>query len=323
MAANVRTNVYQDITDAILADLERGCAPWAQPWDSAAGALPRNASTQRAYSGINILTLWSAVAKRKFTGHNWLTFRQALALGGAVRKGERGVTVVYADRFTPEVLRERARETEDAAQSIPFLKRFTLFNTDRCEWLTLDPPAPPPSPEAMVPAADAILAATRADIRIGGGEAFYHPVLAYVQVPPAHSYFEPINWYRTVFHELGHNAVARIMPHDRRSAKQIRFNAEAIEGVDYSLKELTEVWLATNDQDRRMVEENQLGVSSPAFEPEPYKESMTKCGADALLGAFGYRNGRVAWARRRRPLCRGEQTDLPYLDGKSPARLCN
>ena len=208
MAANVRTNVYQDITDAILADLERGCAPWAQPWDSAAGALPltlpRNASTQRAYSGINILTLWSAVAKRKFTGHNWLTFRQALALGGAVRKGERGVTVVYADRFTPEVLRERARETGDAAQSIPFLKRFTLFNTDQCEGLMLDPPAPPPSPEAIVPAADAIIAATRADIRIGGGEAFYHPVLDYVQVPPVHSYFEPINWYRTVFHELGH-----------------------------------------------------------------------------------------------------------------------
>ncbi len=210
MAANDRTNVYQDITDAILADLERGCAPWAQPWDSAAGAvpltLPRNASTQRAYSGINILTLWTAVTKRKFTGHNWLTFRQALALGGAVRKGERGVTVVYADCFTPEVLRERARETGDAAQSIPFLKRFTLFNTDQCEGLTLDPPAPPPSPDAIVPAADAIIAATRADIRIGGGEAFYHPVLDYVQIPSAHSYFEPINWYRTVFHELGHHS---------------------------------------------------------------------------------------------------------------------
>ena len=78
MAQTDRTNVYQDITDVIIADLERGCVPWAQPWDSAAGAvpltIPRNASTKRSYSGINILTLWSAVAKRKFTGHNWLTF---------------------------------------------------------------------------------------------------------------------------------------------------------------------------------------------------------------------------------------------------------
>ena len=208
MAQNDRTNVYQDITDAIIADLERGCAPWAQPWDSAAGAvplaIPRNASTLRPYSGINILTLWSAVAKRKFTGHNWLTVRQALAVGGNVRKGERGVTVVYADRFTPEAARERARETGEAVASIPFLKRFTLFNADQCEGLPVDPQAPAPSPEMIIPAADAVIAATGADIRIGGGEAFFHPVFDYIQVPPAHSYFEPINWYRTVFHELGH-----------------------------------------------------------------------------------------------------------------------
>src|SRR5271169_6335833 len=72
MAQNDRANVYQDITNAIIADLERGCVPWAQPWDAAAGAvpftIPHNASTLRPYSGINILTLWSAVAKRKFTG---------------------------------------------------------------------------------------------------------------------------------------------------------------------------------------------------------------------------------------------------------------
>lgn len=208
MAQTDRANVYQEITDAIIADLERGCAPWAQPWDSAAGAvpftIPCNASTKRPYSGINILTLWSAAAKRKFTGHSWLTFRQALAVGGNVRKGEHGVTVVYADRFTPDAERERARETGYAAGSIPFLKRFTLFNSDQCEGLPADPTAPPPSTETIVPAADAVIAATGADIRFGGGEAFYHPRLDYVQVPPAHAYFEPINWFRTVFHELGH-----------------------------------------------------------------------------------------------------------------------
>jgi antirestriction protein ArdC len=207
MAQNDRTNLYQDITDAIVADLERGCAPWAQPWDFAAAAvpfaIPRNASTQRPYSGINILTLWSAVAKRKFSGHNWLTFRQALAIGGNVRKGERGVTVVYADRFTPDAMRERARETGDAVASIPFLKRFTLFNADQCEGLPCDPSAPSPAPEAILPAAESVIAATGADIRIGGSEAFYHPGLDYVQVPPANAYFEPINWFRTAFHELG------------------------------------------------------------------------------------------------------------------------
>ncbi len=45
---------------------------------------------------------------------------------------------------------------------------------------------------------------------------------------------------------------------------------DAVEGVDYNLKELTEVWEATNDEDRRVVEENQKGILSPAYEPGPY-----------------------------------------------------
>ena len=121
MAGNDRTNVYQDITDSIIADLERGCVPWAPPWDSKAATapftIPCNASTRRQYSGINVLTLWAAVTKRKFTGHSWLTFRQALAAGGCVRKGEHGVTVVYADRFTPDAERQRARETGESPRA--------------------------------------------------------------------------------------------------------------------------------------------------------------------------------------------------------------
>jgi Rieske 2Fe-2S family protein len=45
---------------------------------------------------------------------------------------------------------------------------------------------------------------------------------------------------------------------------------DAVEGVDYDLKTLTEVWLATNDEDRQVVEENQKGILSPAYEPGPY-----------------------------------------------------
>ncbi len=47
-------------------------------------------------------------------------------------------------------------------------------------------------------------------------------------------------------------------------------NKDAVEGVDYDLKRLTEVWMATNESDRRVCQENQLGVNSPAYEPAPY-----------------------------------------------------
>jgi antirestriction protein ArdC len=76
--------LYQEITDKIIAELEQGRLPWVQPWAgvSAPLGLPRNAATGRAYSGINILILWCAVAERGFTGQTWLTLRQALKLGG-------------------------------------------------------------------------------------------------------------------------------------------------------------------------------------------------------------------------------------------------
>ena len=90
-SAPERTDLYQDITDRIIIQLEQGRVPWVQPWDSAAAALdlPVNASTRARYSGINILILWSAMIERGFTTNRFLTFRQALELGGNVRKGAR------------------------------------------------------------------------------------------------------------------------------------------------------------------------------------------------------------------------------------------
>ncbi|NDW06507.1 ArdC family protein [Jiella pacifica] len=205
-----RTNLYSEITDKIIAELEAGGVPWVQPWGTAAAkaplSMPQNASTGRTYSGINVLLLWGAVIERGFSGQSWLTFRQALSLGGNVKKGERGTTVVYADRFVPEDEKRRAHETGEDAQAIPFLKRFTVFNTDQCENLPDDvATAAPPAPTGLIePRVEALIAATGIDFRIGGNRAFYVPAHDYVQVPPPQAYFEAINWHRTALHELGH-----------------------------------------------------------------------------------------------------------------------
>lgn len=205
-----RSSIYDDITSRIIAELEAGRLPWVQPWGTAAAkaplALPRNAATSRQYSGINILILWGAVVQQGYPTQAWLTFRQALALGGNVRKGERGTTVVYADRYTPEDETRRARETGDTPGQIPFLKRFTVFNAAQCEGLPeeIAVVAPPPPPGMIEPQVEALIRATGIDFRIGGDRAFYVPALDYVQVPPPQAYFEPINWHRTALHELGH-----------------------------------------------------------------------------------------------------------------------
>lgn len=204
-----RTSLYDDITNKIIAELEAGRVPWVQPWGTAAKAplaLPKSAATGRQYSGINILILWGAATERAFTGQSWLTFRQALSLGGHVRKGERGTTVVYADRFVPVDEQRRAHENGEEAQAVPFLKRFTVFNSDQCDGL---PPeiattAPPPPPGLIEPRVEYLIKATGIDFRIGGNRAFYAPTEDYVQVPPPQAYFEPINWHRTALHELAH-----------------------------------------------------------------------------------------------------------------------
>ena len=168
--------------------------------------MPKNAATSRQYSGVNVLILWGAVVEHGFTGQSWLTFRQALSMGGHVRKGEHGTTVVYADRFIPDDEKKRAAETGEEAQAIPFLKRFTVFNIDQCDGLPeqIATVARPPPPGMIEPRVEALIKATGIEFRIGGSRAFYIPSQDYVQVPPPAAYFEPINWHRTALHELGH-----------------------------------------------------------------------------------------------------------------------
>lgn len=205
-----RTSLYAEITARIIAELEADRLPWVQPWGTPAAvaplSLPRNAASGRAYSGVNVLILWGAVVARGFSGQGWLTFRQALALGGHVRKGERGTTVVYADRFIPDDERRRARDTGDEPQAIPFLKRFTVFNCDQCDGLPEGiAVAPPPIPEGLIlPRAEALIRASGIEVRIGGTRAFYSPQHDYVQVPPPQAFFEPVNWHRTALHEGAH-----------------------------------------------------------------------------------------------------------------------
>jgi antirestriction protein ArdC len=129
-----RAGLHEDITNRIIAELEAGRLPWVQPWGSARVnapvGIPRNAATGRNYSGINVLILWGAVVQHGYAVQSWLTFRQAVGLGGNVRKGEHGTTVVYADRFVPDDERRRAYNEGEAPRSIPFLKCAPACNFD-------------------------------------------------------------------------------------------------------------------------------------------------------------------------------------------------
>lgn len=202
-----KVSLYDEITAKIVAQLEEGVFPWVQPWNAgnAVTGLPCNAISGRQYSGINILILWGAVIDGGYPSQDWLTFRQALAAGGCVRRGEKGRTIFYADRFTPDNDKQEQGEG-DAPRSIPFLKRFTVFNAAQCdglpEKLTAEP-APLPERE-LHDQAEGLIAATEADFRTGGTKAFYNVGADFVQVPPQPAFTHQIDYYRTALHELGH-----------------------------------------------------------------------------------------------------------------------
>lgn len=189
-----RPDVYARVTAKIVADLEAGVRPWAKPW-SIAHAETRITRPLRhngePYRGVNVLLLWAEALARGFASPTWLTFRQALAQGGHVRKGETGSLVVFADRI------RRTQTTDDGdeiAREIPFMKGYTVFNVEQVDGLPEAyhaTPAPPPAPIARIARAEAFFVALNAELRHGGGRAFYAIDADVIGMPPYEAFRSP------------------------------------------------------------------------------------------------------------------------------------
>ena len=109
-----RKDVYQRITDHIIADLARGVRTWTKPWNGehAAGRITRPLRANLTpYRGINIVMLWASAMDQGFAAPIWMTYKQANALGGQVRQGAKGSLVVYANRITRNVTDEETGES--------------------------------------------------------------------------------------------------------------------------------------------------------------------------------------------------------------------
>ena len=199
-----RPDLYSRITSQIVAQLQAGVRPWTQPWAASHSASRPLRHDGTPYQGINVVLLWSEASARGFQASTWMTFRQAMALGAHVRKGERGSTVVYANQL---VRSDTDDAGEEAIQRIPFLKAYTVFNIEQIEDLPgayAAPPAPIRNIGERVARAEAFFARTGAEVRQGGGCAFYAPGPDYVQMPPFESFLDPESYYATLGHELTH-----------------------------------------------------------------------------------------------------------------------
>jgi antirestriction protein ArdC len=198
----MKRDLYAEVTARILADLKTGAAPWIKPWSATPGAnTPCNAVSNRPYSGCNVVLLWMAQAAGYRTPR-FLTFKQALELGGHVRKGERGTKVYFVKRL------EIRDDEETSTRLVPMMREYTVFNVDQCDGLpdivTAGKPMRVRNPDARDDLADQFLRATGADIREGHSEAYYVPSRDFISMPAFGAFKGADHFYGTVFHELIH-----------------------------------------------------------------------------------------------------------------------
>lgn len=213
-------DIYEAVTDRIIAQLEQGNIPWMKPW-VAAGAAIKHGSGE-AYSLLNQMLLGKA--------GEYLTFKQVQQEGGKVKKGEKSKIVVFWKWI------EQKDEETDEVKKIPFLRYFNVFHIDQCEGIL--PKHDKPMPNVAQPDEEAERVVRSYVDRSGvhivhqeGDRAYYHPRTDRVVLPELKQFKSSAEYYSTAFHELVHST-----GHENRLARITKLAAFGSE--EYSKEEL-------------------------------------------------------------------------------------
>jgi antirestriction protein ArdC len=238
--------VYKVIVDRILKTIEDGgLAPWQKPWHATAGGeLPRNLVSKKPYRGINLLLLSCCGAS--YNSPYWLSFKQCSNLGGKVRKGEHSFPIIFwtfledKDEDGNPVLDAHGRPKKHV-----LIRYYNVFNTDQCEGLEGKVPEPVVVEKPKftpIESGRKIIDKYLKDQKAAGhtlgyvergDRAFYSPAIDAVTVPEPAAFNKPVNFYATVFHELGHSTGHK----DRLSRKGVT-ETEGFGSEPYAKEEL-------------------------------------------------------------------------------------
>lgn len=197
------TKVYEVINNKIMELLQQGTVPWRKSWHAQSN-YPKNLLSKKEYRGINIFLLGC----QQYSSPYWLTFKQCQDKGGHVRKGEKSTPVIFWKWIDRKDADGADGEESIGNGKIPMLRYYSVFNLEQIEGITA-----PPSPETAInpftpiERAEQIIAAMplRPDIRHGGNNACYSPMLDYIKLPEPSAFQSPEEYYSTAFHELAHS----------------------------------------------------------------------------------------------------------------------
>lgn len=190
-------NIYQQVTDSIIAELEKGAMPWVKPW-RADNTADRNVITGKPYQGINRLLLGMSGMAKGYTSPLWATYDQWQQLGGQVRKGEKAVQGVF---FTP-CAKKKGADGEESTYML--LKPFWVFNAAQVDGVTIKQAETENKPFNAIEQAEARIVKTGANLSFGGDAAFYMPSTDSIRMPNKTAFDTESSYYATAFHELTH-----------------------------------------------------------------------------------------------------------------------
>jgi antirestriction protein ArdC len=237
-----KTDVYQQITNYVIENLEKGVAIWRKPWGNQAGVVvnyPRNLSTGRYYMGWNRSYLQWIGQVNNFSTPYWLTFRQAQALGGNIRKGGHGYPIVKwvlsekTGRRENKVTGEQEEVTDTRLHPVTHI----VFNIDQTE--NIEHPKAEAvilNTEQRITQCEQVVAGMpkAPAIQHGGDRACYIRVLDRIWMPDLGSFDSPEAYYSTLFHELIHST-----GHEQRLNRKELIEHDGFRGKNYSREELT------------------------------------------------------------------------------------
>ena len=198
-----RPSVYETVTNSIIEELKNNVVPWIRPWKSAISPFPYNAVSQRHYGGVNVLLLWATASQRGYINPAWLTFKQAVGLGGTVKKGEKATAIVYASTLKKVQANDAGEETEE---DIPFLKFYSVFNLEQTVGLPArlyQLPELKPIGQRLFHV-EAFLRRVGATMRHGGDKAYYSPSEDIIVLPRMEDFVNLGHYYATSLHEHVH-----------------------------------------------------------------------------------------------------------------------
>jgi antirestriction protein ArdC len=198
----MQNTVYQEITDQIIAEIEKGAMPWVKPW-SASSSAERNIVSKAEYNGINRLILGMTTMLRSYSTPYYGSFKQWQDLGASVKKGEKGTKIVF---YKPVVKNETNQKTgENDTYVYSCLKTYYVFNADQVEGYEIAKPADIlPRVYNPAPALDDRILKTGANIKHGGASAFFSPTGDFIGMPERHTFNDDASYYATILHELTH-----------------------------------------------------------------------------------------------------------------------